>query len=101
MATGSVEEIEEERRLFYVACTRARDDLYVTWPLRYYKRGGAMTDLHGYAQRTRFVTPGVAACLRERQARPDAVGDDAARPEGARASATAASIRAQMREMWS
>jgi DNA helicase-2/ATP-dependent DNA helicase PcrA len=102
MATGSVEEVEEERRLFYVACTRARDDLYVTWPLRYYKRGGAMTDAHGYAQRTRFVTPGVAAAFRETQARPHAAGDGAALAAGAEdALATAATIRAQMRDMWS
>ena len=39
MATGSPEEIEEERRLFYVACTRARHHLYVSHPLRYYKAG--------------------------------------------------------------
>ena len=29
----SDESIEEERRLFYVAVTRARDELYLTWPL--------------------------------------------------------------------
>jgi DNA helicase-2/ATP-dependent DNA helicase PcrA len=29
----SDEAIEEERRLFYVAVTRARDELYLTWPL--------------------------------------------------------------------
>ena len=29
----SEEAIEEERRLFYVAVTRARDELYLTWPL--------------------------------------------------------------------
>jgi len=36
MATGSSTAIEEERRLFYVACTRAREKIYVTHPLRYY-----------------------------------------------------------------
>ena len=36
MATGKLEEIEEERRLFYVALTRAKDWLYVCHPLRYY-----------------------------------------------------------------
>ena len=39
MATGSSEQVEEERRLFYVACTRARHHLYVSHPLRYYKAG--------------------------------------------------------------
>jgi len=29
----TVDAIEEERRLFYVAVTRARDELYLTWPL--------------------------------------------------------------------
>jgi DNA helicase-2/ATP-dependent DNA helicase PcrA len=59
MATGSVDEIEEERRLFYVACTRAKRHLYVTHPLRYYKAGNPMTDSHGYAQRTRFMSASV------------------------------------------
>ena len=36
MATGDAEQIDEERRLFYVALTRAKDHLYVCYPLRYY-----------------------------------------------------------------
>ena len=38
MATGSEEEVAEERRLFYVALTRARDFLEVCMPLRYYAK---------------------------------------------------------------
>ncbi len=34
MATGSAEGIEEERRLFYVALTRAKRHLCVLWPMR-------------------------------------------------------------------
>lgn len=56
MATGSPEEIEEERRLFYVACSRARNHLYVSHPLRYYVAGRPLTDTHGYSQRTRFIS---------------------------------------------
>ncbi|MGD0383623.1 MAG: ATP-dependent helicase [Thermoguttaceae bacterium] len=36
MATKDAEEIEEERRLFYVALTRAKNWLYVCYPLRFY-----------------------------------------------------------------
>ena len=39
MATKNPEEIEEERRLFYVALTRAKNWLYVCYPLRYYWPG--------------------------------------------------------------
>jgi DNA helicase-2/ATP-dependent DNA helicase PcrA len=62
MATGSTEEIEEERRLFYVALTRARDALYVYFPLRFYRRprGRAGEDAHTYSQLTRFLPPDVA-----------------------------------------
>ena len=40
MATSDDESIEEERRLFYVAITRAKDRLYVLFPLRYWKARG-------------------------------------------------------------
>ncbi|HEV8420204.1 MAG TPA: ATP-dependent helicase [Actinomycetota bacterium] len=55
MATGSPEEIEEERRLLYVAMTRARDVLHVYFPLRYYHRPRGLEDGHNYAQLTRFL----------------------------------------------
>lgn len=55
MATGSDEQIEEERRLFYVALTRARDFLEVCFPLKYYHKKWSTGDRHTYAQLTRFL----------------------------------------------
>ena len=55
MATASDAEIEEERRLFYVALTRARDFLDVVFPLKYYQKKHRMGDRHTYAQLTRFL----------------------------------------------
>ncbi len=59
MATGSPEEIEEERRLLYVAMTRAREMLHVYFPLRYYRRPRGLEDGHGYTQLTRFLPPSI------------------------------------------
>jgi DNA helicase-2/ATP-dependent DNA helicase PcrA len=55
MPTGQLEEIEEERRLFYAALTRAKDRLHVCYPLRYYTHSRSFSDVHGYAQLTRFL----------------------------------------------
>ncbi len=56
LATGSAEEIEEERRLLYVAMTRSREDLVLMQPLRFAVRGQSMGgDRHVYAPRTRFI----------------------------------------------
>ncbi|MCZ2498436.1 AAA family ATPase [Xylophilus sp. Kf1] len=56
MATGSSADIEEERRLLYVAMTRAREHLHLLVPHRFYvtqqARGG---DRHLYAARSRFI----------------------------------------------
>lgn len=95
MATGSAEEIEEERRLFYVACTRARDVLYVTHPLRYYAAGRGRTDAYGYALRTRFVPDGMRPLFAESQARTETADAPAAAPV-----TTTADIRASVRAMW-
>ncbi len=64
MATGNDDEIEEERRLLYVALTRARDALHVTFPMRYYRRPRGLEDPHSYSQRSRFLEPGsVTSCF--------------------------------------
>jgi ATP-dependent DNA helicase UvrD/PcrA len=96
MAAGSVEEIEEERRLFYVACTRARDQLYVTHPLRYYTQPWAASDRYGYAQRSRFLTEAVLREFAEEQPSPSRSGGG----EEPLERATTASIRAGIRALW-
>ena len=64
MATGDDEEIEEERRLLYVAMTRARDALHISFPMRYYRRPRGLEDPHSYAQLSRFLAPDdVRACF--------------------------------------
>jgi DNA helicase II / ATP-dependent DNA helicase PcrA len=66
MATGDAEQIEEERRLLYVALTRARDSLYVTFPLRYYRRPRGLEDAHSYGQLTRFIPEQVRGLFDQR-----------------------------------
>ena len=56
MATGTTEEVEEERRLLYVAMTRARDELSLLVPQRFYVHQQAgYGDRHVYASRSRFI----------------------------------------------
>ncbi len=58
MATGSADEIEEERRLLYVAMTRARDHLALVVPHRFYTHQQAANgDRYVHAARTRFIPP--------------------------------------------
>jgi DNA helicase-2/ATP-dependent DNA helicase PcrA len=56
MSTGSADEIEEERRLLYVAMTRAKDQLALIVPHRFYVHGQARGgDNHVYGSRSRFI----------------------------------------------
>ena len=67
LATGSEEEIEEERRLLYVAMTRAKDHLELMVPQRFYTSGQSGTgDRHVYANRTRFIPNRLAARFEQR-----------------------------------
>jgi DNA helicase II / ATP-dependent DNA helicase PcrA len=55
-ATGTSEEIEEERRLLYVAMTRAKDELDLIVPHRFFTHQQAkLGDGHVYASRSRFI----------------------------------------------
>jgi DNA helicase II / ATP-dependent DNA helicase PcrA len=56
LGIGTTAEIEEERRLLYVAMTRARDSLHLVVPHRFFTHGQkAQGDRHVYAVRTRFI----------------------------------------------
>ena len=64
LATGQQSEIEEERRLLYVAMTRARSHLHLMVPQRFYvHQQPAYGDRHLYASLTRFIPPEVAAAF--------------------------------------
>ena len=56
LGAGTTAEIEEERRLLYVAMTRAKDNLHLVVPQRFFTHGqNAQGDRHVYASRTRFI----------------------------------------------
>ncbi len=56
---ASEQGVGEERRLLYVALTRARRRLHVYVPLRYYHRPAGCDDAHGYGRTSRFLTAAV------------------------------------------
>ena len=76
MALGSPTGLEEERRVFYVALTRARHALHLYVPERYHHHPNGRDDRHGWAQPSRFLSDRVRSrCeqLTERSHRTDSV----------------------------
>ena len=64
LSTKDEKQIEEERRLFYVALSRAKDNLYVLHPQRYYRsERRSYRDDYSFSQLTRFLTPKARACF--------------------------------------
>jgi DNA helicase-2/ATP-dependent DNA helicase PcrA len=60
MAAGSPGQLEEERRLLYVAMTRAKNELHLVHPFRMFIRQQARYgDAHVYTPRTRFIPDGL------------------------------------------
>ncbi len=97
LATGSTPEIEEERRLLYVAMTRAKDQLHLMVPQRFFTHGQSSTgDRHVYAQRTRFISNPMLAHF-ESRSWPSPMSDGAA---GDRHTRDPVDVRAKMRRMW-
>ena len=63
-STGHPQQVEEERRLLYVAMTRAKTDLHLVAPLKYYvTQQPRMGDRHVYGAKSRFLTAPVMACM--------------------------------------
>jgi DNA helicase-2/ATP-dependent DNA helicase PcrA len=98
LGTGTTAEIEEERRLLYVAMTRAKDHLHLIVPQRFFTHQQSATgDRHVYAARTRFI-PGALLKLFERVSWPVAVSDPASSP--ATTKGVRVDVGAKMRGMW-
>ena len=97
MATGSADEIEEERRLLYVAMTRAKDQLWLMIPHRFYVQQQARKgDRHLYAARSRFIPAGIAEHF-ERRSWP-AAGSS---PSNRALPLAPIDLRDRLRGMWS
>jgi DNA helicase-2/ATP-dependent DNA helicase PcrA len=64
MSFGSSEGVAEEQRLFYVAVTRARDELHLHVPLRMPHHRRARDDRHSYAPASRFLDRAADLCER-------------------------------------
>jgi DNA helicase-2/ATP-dependent DNA helicase PcrA len=97
LGAGTSAELEEERRLLYVAMTRAKDDLHLVVPQRFFTHGQhAKGDRHVYASRTRFI-PDRLLGLFEKTAWPLALAGAAA---GAASQGPRIDVGARMRRMW-
>ncbi len=97
-ATGKTAQIEEERRLLYVAMTRARDELHLISPLRYYVTQQARTgDKHVFGARSRFLTSRVMTAFDAVVWPPDAQPADAS----ATRTLPRIDVAARLRETWS
>jgi DNA helicase-2/ATP-dependent DNA helicase PcrA len=95
-STGRPELIEEERRLLYVAMTRAKTDLHLIAPLKYYvTQQSRMGDRHVYGAKSRFLTRAVMRCLE-----PAAYGEAYAAeiPDSGK---NALDVAARLRGLWS
>src|SRR6185295_6002672 len=96
LGAGTTAELEEERRLLYVAMTRAKDDLHLIVPQKFFVHGQqARGDRHVYASRTRFI-PDHLVKLFDRQVWPAAAPAARATPN----QAVQMDIRERMRGMW-
>ncbi|MGJ5047395.1 ATP-dependent helicase [Bradyrhizobium oligotrophicum] len=95
LGAGSSAELEEERRLLYVAMTRAKDELHLLVPQRFFVHGQPVRgDRHVYASRTRFI-PEALVPLFERTSWPRMQRGAAVASQGPRID-----LGARMRERW-
>ncbi len=95
-STGKPEMIEEERRLLYVAMTRARNELHLCAPLKYAVTQQAKDgDAHVYGAKSRFMTSKVLDCFERTTFRSlrgvESLGES---------EAATVDVVAQLKEMW-
>jgi DNA helicase-2/ATP-dependent DNA helicase PcrA len=98
-STGKPELIEEERRLLYVALTRAKNDLVLLTPLKFHLTSQhRLSDQHVYGGRSRFLTDKVLKTLESGAFQGSRSTGDASLTE--EAADTALDVSARLKEMW-
>ena len=101
-STGKPELIEEERRLLYVALTRAQNDLLLLAPLKFHLTSQhRLGDAHVYGGRSRFLTDKILKTLEPTvfhgsHSTGDALTETAASGDGE----AALDVSARLKEMW-
>jgi DNA helicase-2/ATP-dependent DNA helicase PcrA len=96
-ATGTSEEIEEERRLLYVAMTRAKDELDLIVPQRFFTHQQAkLGDRHVYASRSRFIPDSILGMFATRNWRDATEGPI----KVARQAGSSVDVAASLMRMW-
>jgi DNA helicase-2/ATP-dependent DNA helicase PcrA len=91
LGVGTADGLDEERRLFHVALTRARDTVHLYAPLRYHHHPRARDDRHSWAQRSRFLDAAALACCDRTGAQPTVT---------LAASAAAGTVAAELDALW-
>jgi len=95
-STGRAELIEEERRLLYVAMTRAKTSLDLLAPVKYFvTQQSRMGDRHVYGARSRFLTRDVMACFE-----PLAWSDETTTGNPRSRGGNVVDVAAKLRSMW-
>jgi DNA helicase II / ATP-dependent DNA helicase PcrA len=96
-ATGKQEMIDEERRLLYVAMTRAREELQLVSPLKFpLTQQSPRGDAHVYGGRSRFMTEKVLKCFEQTSFTGSHLNDSRL----ARADAPGIDATARLKDMW-
>jgi DNA helicase-2/ATP-dependent DNA helicase PcrA len=94
LGVGTTDQLEEERRLLYVAMTRAKDHLHLVQPLRMYiEQQHRFGDRHVFAPRSRFLPDAILDRF-ERVVRARKQHDDAP------AAGPTVDVAARLRAMW-
>ena len=97
MGVSTSDGLDEERRLFHVALTRARNTLHLYAPLRYHHHPRARDDRHSYAQRSRFLDEAALGCCDRVRAVPETAPAAAL---GGSATAPARTVAAELDALW-
>jgi DNA helicase-2/ATP-dependent DNA helicase PcrA len=97
MATGKAAQIEEERRLLYVAMTRAEEHLCLVQPLKFFRtQQHRFGSDHMFAPRSRFLPEDILTLFTRTTASMLRAAADMPAPQ----TVVSVDVGARMRDMW-